>query len=197
MANAQDLAELGLTENDYNTYLMENFGRDINGNYIVPPAGSSGGGSSSGGSGRRSSGRSYGSGGNNSGGGSISDYAPYSDGWYEEIRQAAVSSGVTPAQYIRTNYKTTLGLGNKDNMEEALKGEAAYQEKFQTAQKQYQAQKQAAMKTAGTKNTTNKGASTSATKDNHSNKTAINNAIYNLNERGLISDATAEKLFRP
>lgn len=200
MANAQDLAELGLTENDYNTYLMENFGRDINGNYIVPPAGSSGGGSSSGGSGRRSSGRSYGSGGNNSGGGSISDYAPYSDGWYEAIRQAASASGVTPAQYIRTNYKTTLGLGNKDNMEEALKGETAYQGKFKTAQKQYQAQKQAAARTqsanrvsSGTTADT-KALYQAALKTGAGNTGNVLNVIQNLADSGIISDDTGISL---
>ena len=214
MANAQDLAELGLTENDYNTYLMENFGRDINGNYIVPPAGSSGGGgSSSGGSGRRSSGgRSYGSGGG-TGGGESNNAAMFSDDWAANVEALAYRAGVTPSQYLTNDYANKGPLG--------MRTQAILQE-GQAKMADYQAKNINALKTGvtssvtgnlrgtnalgnainnksvtSTKKTTNKSTSTSATKDNHSNKTAINNAIYNLNERGLISDATAEKLFRP
>ena len=200
MANAQDLAELGLTENDYNTYLMENFGRDINGNYVVPLSGGSSGGGSSGGSGRRSSGRSYGSGGSSSGSGSISDYAPYSDGWYEAIRQAASASGVTPAQYIRTNYKTTLGLGNKDNMEEALKGETAYQEKFKTAQRKVQAEKKAQTKAQSANNSST--GSTNNTKalyqaslqQGSGNKEKTLDVVNALYDKGMLNDNTAVNL---
>lgn len=199
MANAQDLAELGLTENDYNTYLMENFGRDINGNYVVPLSGGSSGGGSSGGGRRSSGGRSYSSGGSSSGG-SIGDYAPYSDGWYEAIRQAASASGVTPAQYIRTNYKTSLGLGNKDNMEEALKGEAAYQEKFQTAQRKVQAEKKAQTKAQSANNSST--GSTNNTKalyqaslqQGSGNKEKTLDVVNALYDKGMLNDNTAVNL---
>ena len=188
MANAQDLAELGLTENDYNTYLMENFGRDINGNYIVPPAGSSGGGGSSGGSGRRSSsGRSYGSGGGNTGGGSIGDYPVGSDGWNEAVRKAAQAQGISPEQYIRNNYKGSLGLGNQDNMKAAIASAQRYEEKAKSTK----AQAQAAMKTAGTV-TGNTGTKTQSANTGGSPYEKTIDALYN---RGLLNANQAIKLF--
>ena len=185
MANAQDLAELGLTENDYNTYLMENFGRDINGNYVVPPAGSSGGGGSSGGSGRRSSGG--GSGGNNSGGGSIGDYPVGSDGWNEAVRKAAQAQGISPEQYIRNNYNGSLGLGNQDNMKAAIASAQKYEEKAKSAK----AQAQAAMKTAGTV-TGNTGTKTQSANTSGSPYEKTIDALYN---RGLLNANQAIKLF--
>lgn len=104
MATADDLLALGLTENAYNTFLTENFGRDINGNYIMPV--STGGGSSGGG---RSSGR---SGGGSSGGGSSSSLAGLAwgtDAFNQSIYDAAAAAGQTGRMYLLQN-KKNLGM---------------------------------------------------------------------------------------
>lgn len=105
MATADDLLALGLTENAYNTFLTENFGRDINGNYIMPA--STGSGSSGGG--RRSSGR---SGGGSSGGGSSSSLAGLAwgtDAFNQSIYDAAAAAGQTGRMYLLQN-KKNLGM---------------------------------------------------------------------------------------
>lgn len=97
MATNEDLLTLGLTENAYNTFLTENFGRDINGNYIMPVSTGSG---SSGGSGRRSGG------GSSSGGSSgNSDLLWGTDAFYQSIYDAAAAVGQTPQMYLMQNKK--------------------------------------------------------------------------------------------
>ena len=173
MAQPSDLAVLGITEADYNNYLM---GLTYGG---VSSGGGSGGGS--GGSGRRSSGRSSGgtSSGSTAGSGNIGDYPVGSDGWNEAVRQAASAQGISTEQYIRNNYKGSLGLGNQDNMKAAISSAQTYKEKVQTTKKQQEeARRQQETATAAAKKTN-----------------SIENTIDALYDHGLLNAKQASGLY--
>lgn len=114
MAQPSDLAVLGITEADYNNYLMG----------LTYGGVSSGGGSSGGSSGgRRSSGRSY-SGGSSSGssGTESGDAIMGSDAWALGIAQAAREAGTTGQNYLAYLYDSEQ-LKGQENLKRQI---AAY-----------------------------------------------------------------------